>query len=401
MQFLIEPPDHPYAREVHCSEAEIAEFPTYASCPCCGKAEAQVKLAALGQQNWSVCMDLVQCRACSHVFYANPPDEKWFENFYRSEWNSKRGETVSVEIIPGTGVKDTAARMLLHARIEDRAATILEIGCGTGDMLAGLQERGFSNLYGTEASDYRAAKTELRFPGRAFRGGYSAVPPGLEFDFIFSHHVMEHVYNPHQAMQWMTDRLRPGGLIAVTVPNSLIEPVLNQLLFVPHLHSFSPHSLMSMGESLGLGCVFWRGANTPYEITALFYRKREARPFNIIHWIDDGISGLTGPVPMTERFRALNRIGRPGETVHFLLHAGEKGAAAMQSSSGIKQVGAATAWLAGLTTVLGRHVATLGFRRAGNKWIGRLRVLTAHLKTGNQEFPVVGSISGDVVFHIK
>ena len=146
------------------------------------------------------------------------PTKSGLKNFYRSEWNSKRGETVSMEMTPGTSVKDTAARMLLHAGIEDRAATILEIGCGTGDMLAGLQQRGFNNLYGTEASDYRAAKTELRFPGRAFRGGYSAVPPGLEFDFIFSHHVMEHVYNPHQAMRWMTDRLRPGGLIAVTVP---------------------------------------------------------------------------------------------------------------------------------------------------------------------------------------
>ena len=81
MQFLIEPPDHPYAREVHCQKLKSQNSALMRLARVVVKQKHERSWRLLGQQNWVVCMDLVQCGACGHVFYANPPDEKWFEKF--------------------------------------------------------------------------------------------------------------------------------------------------------------------------------------------------------------------------------------------------------------------------------------------------------------------------------
>ncbi len=346
-------------------------------------------------------MLVVQCKNCDHLYYANPPGEDWFANFYRSEWNSDRGENADAYLTASSAIKTTPARLLADAEIADRGLRMLEIGCGTGDMMAGLQQTGFSDLYGTEASDYRAAMSALRFPHRVFRGGYSAVPSGLMFDFIFSHHVMEHIHNPHEAMKWMVARLSKGGIIAITVPDAACEPLLNQILFIPHLHSFSHRSLIKMGESLGLKTLFWKGANSPYELTAVFHRSSEPRTFDEKTWINVQSSSFAAPQLMKQRFAAFAKAGKLGDTIHFALHAGEKGATAMQAFGGVRKVSAASALLARFSTRLGRQIAAMGFRRAGNKWIGRLRVVTAHLKEGDDPITVIGSTKGDLALHIK
>ena len=401
MQILIEPLVHPYLREIHFSEADIKSFATYAACPACGASADFERLVKLGQPQWQSQMQVVQCKNCEHLFYANPPGEEWFANFYRSEWNSDRGENVNAKLTASMKVRSTSASLLADAAISTLSARILEIGCGPGDMLAGLQQAGFNDLYGTEASDYRAAMSALRFPQRVFRGGYSVVPAELKFDFIFSHHVMEHIYNPRQAMAWMVDHLNSNGAIAITVPNSAYEPILNQILFIPHLHSFSHHSLRKMGESLGLETIFWKGANIPYEITAVFHRSSEPQTFGSKSWFDPGPNDVAAEQPMKKRFERLARAGKPGDTVQFVLHTGEKGAVAIQAFGGLRQIGAIPALLARFSTRLGRGITALGFRHAGNKWLGRLRVVTAHLKEADDPIPVIGSTKGDLALHIK
>ena len=401
MQILIEPLLHPYLREVHLCETDIKSFTNYAACPACAAIAKIECLAELGQVQWSTRLKIVQCTICEHLFYSNPPSEEWFTNYYRSEWNSDRGEVVSKKLAASSKSKPTSVKLLKDAGIIDPSLRILEIGCGTGDMMFGLQQAGFNDLYGTEASDYRAAMSALRFPQRVFRGGYSAVPAGLKFDFIFSHHVMEHIYNPQKAMEWIVERLNPNGIVVVTVPNSANEPVLNQVLFVPHLHSFSHRSLMLMGKSLGLKTVFWKGANTPYEITALFYRPSESRTFNENFWSDLPSGDTATRQLMKRRFEGLSNSGKPGDTVHFALHVGEKGAVAIEAFGGLRKVSATSALLARFSTQLARRISASGFRRVGNKWVGRFRVVTAHLKSADDTIPIIGSTKGDLVFHIK
>lgn len=376
-------------------------FARYAHCPACGSGPQAEILAELGQADWQDRMELVQCRDCDHIYYANPPGEDWFANFYRSEWNAPRGEKLSAAAEPDTAVKDTAARLMADAGLLNPSSRTLEIGCGTGGMMAGLEAAGLTDIHGTEASDYRAAKTALRFPGRVYNGGYTAVPGGLQFDFIYSHHVVEHIYDPHAALQWMAERLNPGGAIAITVPNARIEPVLNQLLFIPHLHSFCHRSLHKMAESSGFGTAFWKGINAPYEIAVLLFRPDRPPRLNAMFLTDGEMRELTAQESMQSRFQALAGENCRAETAHYLLHAGEKGALAMAKHQGLQKLTPGEARYIRLTTALGKRIAALGFRRAGNKKIGKKRALTVHCKPDTSAHPIVGSVQGDLALHIK
>ena len=187
-------------------------------------------------------------------------------------WNATRGEANRDKPITVLRPRQTAARLAQDVGIVKGDEYVLEVGCGLGAMLLGLRDAGIKNIYGTEASDFRAASARTLFPNSIFSGGYDAVPENLKFDFIFSHHVVEHIYDPFAAFGWMASRLREGGTIAITVPDAWCEPVLNQLLFLPHLHSFCHRALMFMGQFYGFQCLFWKHANIPHEICAVFTR---------------------------------------------------------------------------------------------------------------------------------
>lgn len=401
MKILVERLAHPYIREIHFTESDVSSFQNYGHCPSCGSTLGANGLAHLAQTNWKHFLGLVQCQSCDHIYYANPPGPDWFEWFYRSQWNADRGESVAGKIAAGIGVKDTAARLVADLDIKSHGKLALEIGCGAGDMMAGLAPMGFAAIHGTEASDYRAARTALRFPRTVYKGGYEAVPTGQTFDFIYSHHVVEHVYDPWMAFNWMVERLNPGGVISITVPNAKSEPVLNQLLFVPHLHSFCHRSLMKMGENCGFDVAFWTGANTPYEITAVYCRKSESRRLGKAFVMAADAGALVNEESMLPRFSALCQGVTDHDTVHFALHAGEKGASAMSHNGGLRRVSTWRALASRLTSGLGRRAATLGLRKFGNKWLGRNRTLTVHRTSDGSMLPVIGSVAGDVVLHIK
>jgi hypothetical protein len=138
-------------------------------------------------------------------------------------------------------------------------------------MLAGLAAAGFTELWGTEVSDYRVAASGSRFPGRIFAGGTAGVPDEFRFDVIYSNHVLEHIRVPADTIDWIESHLSDRGILALSVPDAWEESLLNQILFLPHLHSFGARSLQRLGESRGLRCALWRGARW-YELTAVFTR---------------------------------------------------------------------------------------------------------------------------------
>ncbi len=271
MYLNIEGTHHPLMREMYFSETEVADFAVHDACPSCrGRAEPEV-LCLLGQPSWSVRVALVQCDGCELIYYRNPPTAEFITGFYQKTWNRAHGE--HTERAPVATKKSSPRMAALFADIgigRDRRS-VLDVGCGTGKLLAGLRDQGYDDLWGTELSPWRVAVSALRFPGRIFEGGYQAIPAARRFGAIFSNHVVEHLPSPAEALERLAQHLEPGGIIAITVPDSREEPILNQVLFLPHLHSFSRRSLVALGRTAGFTCLFWRGARW-LETTAVFFR---------------------------------------------------------------------------------------------------------------------------------
>jgi SAM-dependent methyltransferase len=150
-------------------------------------------------------------------------------------------------------------RLLEHQVKSDppRAIALLDVGCGDGLFLDVARARGFSGD-GIEFSPEGARRAAARL-GRPVAVGNLAASNLLmgPYDVVTLWHVLEHLEHPMAMLEAARRRLRPGGLLAVAVPNlsnlpmraayrlargrplPLYEPGARE----PHLSHFSPATL--------------------------------------------------------------------------------------------------------------------------------------------------------------
>jgi 2-polyprenyl-3-methyl-5-hydroxy-6-metoxy-1,4-benzoquinol methylase len=139
-----------------------------------------------------------------------------------------------------------------------RNARVLDVGCGSGALLALLRELGFHDLLGIEPSPGSVhLGQELGLEVRA--GSLAALPADLgNFDCIVLSHVLEHLESPSEALQTVAPLLGPGGMLYVEVPDATRFAELAKLPFAEfnteHINYFSPHSLQSLLRKNGFAC---------------------------------------------------------------------------------------------------------------------------------------------------
>lgn len=100
-----------------------------------------------------------------------------------------------------------------------RPLDMLDIGCGIGGMVGGLQSLGGLNLTGSEIylSGLRYARSRL--PGASFiQLDATKIPFTCAFDIVGAFDVLEHIEQDETVIASVRDALRPGGLFLITVP---------------------------------------------------------------------------------------------------------------------------------------------------------------------------------------
>ncbi len=99
-----------------------------------------------------------------------------------------------------------------------RPGTLLDVGCGRGDLAASWIEAGWRVL-GIEPSE-QAAEVARRRGVEVQLGTLSTASlPAAELDAVVFRHSLEHVVEPRTDLRVVRRALRPGGQIAVIVPN--------------------------------------------------------------------------------------------------------------------------------------------------------------------------------------
>jgi 2-polyprenyl-3-methyl-5-hydroxy-6-metoxy-1,4-benzoquinol methylase len=222
-------------------------------CPACGHVGSQTYDR---RQKRGAASDgaLVRCPGCTLVFVDPVPAEAVASAAYGPDyyepWQERFEERARLRMW-------WRRLSLIEARQPHGA--LLDVGCGDGLFMKVARDADWS-VEGIEFSPEGARRSSMRL-GRPVAIGDLAQVAGLRgpFDVVTLWHVLEHLKEPVPLLEAVRQRLRPGGLIAVAVPNldnlpmrvayrlarGRRLPLYEQGAREPHLSHFSPRSLRS------------------------------------------------------------------------------------------------------------------------------------------------------------
>jgi 2-polyprenyl-3-methyl-5-hydroxy-6-metoxy-1,4-benzoquinol methylase len=182
------------------------------------------------------------------------PESGFRSAFYESYVSGHQGEiderrsTASLEI-------DILARMPA-----DRGVTILDIGCGQGQLVRLLRAAGYRNVRGIDVSaEQIALANKLGTDGLeladlfVFAESHQGV-----FDVLITIDVVEHFDRPDllRLFQTLSGMLRDGGSLILRAPNAA-SPFAGRILYgdVTHGTSYTSRSLQQLGRATGFATV--------------------------------------------------------------------------------------------------------------------------------------------------
>lgn len=157
------------------------------------------------------------------------------------------------------------------ARLLGRTCTGVEVGSYVGAFLAAARERGW-RFEGVDVNDDASAFAR----GRGFavtHGTLEDVPSSRRFDAVAFWNCFDQLADPRAAARLARERLAPGGVLALRVPNggfyaavrrrlngATAAPAttmlaVNNLLAFPYRHGFTPDSLGRLLSETGFTVV--------------------------------------------------------------------------------------------------------------------------------------------------
>ncbi len=225
-------------------------------CTCCGNQSAEKFLYE--KNNFLI----YQCTGCG-LGRTEAPEFNSKSYYDASYFNGSHADGYSDYI---------GARKVLYEQFKDEVVslqkhvinydTLLEIGCAYGYFLEAAKPY-FNNVYGLEICEDAVADCHQR--------GLSSVKQGMlspaslsqlpELDVVVMLDVIEHLPNPHEALQVACKKIKLGGHLIITTGDftSLASKIRgsNWRLMTPpqHLWFFTPKSLRLLGESLDMEVV--------------------------------------------------------------------------------------------------------------------------------------------------
>ncbi|MBD3675341.1 MAG: class I SAM-dependent methyltransferase [Planctomycetaceae bacterium] len=106
------------------------------------------------------------------------------------------------------------SRWFIPTGVRSLKCSILDVGCGAGDLLKRLHAMGFSNLTGIDP--YRETSDEA--PGLKLLAQNLEELGETPYDLIMLHHTFEHLPDPIQVLQDIERKLTPNGCCVIRIP---------------------------------------------------------------------------------------------------------------------------------------------------------------------------------------
>jgi SAM-dependent methyltransferase len=198
-----------------------------------------------------------------------------------------------------------------------REARILDVGCGSGELLWGLSGVGFRHLLGIDPFLQREMVIDDRV--RLERRSIEEVEG--EFDVIMLHHALEHIPDQHGAFRSIARLLAPDGYALIRIPilGYAWEHYGTDWYQLDAPRHFVLHSLDSirlLGERHGLRLEAVEYDSTEYQFIGSELYRRDIPLVELDgHFTDAEVAEFR------RRADALNREGRGDSAAFYFVHA--------------------------------------------------------------------------------
>ncbi len=187
-------------------------------CPICGSDKHDLALTAIDETVTKESFSIQACDTCGFHFTSPRPEEGSLGKYYQS------GEYISHSAQART-FRDRVYRALRRLTVKGKhrllarthpSGHVLDVGCGTGDFLFHLQQKGYQ-CQGIELS--RAARSLSKEKGLRVHEKLSDLASVPTFDIITLWHVLEHLADPMATLVQLKGMLKPNGLLVIAVPD--------------------------------------------------------------------------------------------------------------------------------------------------------------------------------------
>src|SRR4051794_31594357 len=181
----------------------LAERESVDACTVCGSPDRVVCLRRA---------DVVQCLSCDVLYVSPRPTRAAITAFY-----SAPGRYAHWDAEPGRAAM--WRRRVDRIRRHVASGRLLDVGTGQGDF--GAAAAPHFTFEGTEISSEGVRIARERRGLTVHRGDLLALGlPSAHYDAVTLWHVLEHVVDPRALAAECVRLLRPGGVLAIAVPNA-------------------------------------------------------------------------------------------------------------------------------------------------------------------------------------
>ena len=211
-------------------------------CPVCDSPESMRAFVATDRHygiagEWWV----RRCAGCDSLFLEAPPGDAELASLYAPTY-------YAYQLARPSRAKRFFQRVLGYSTdtrdpVFDQPGRVLDFGCGAGEFLLRMRERGWECAGVEINAGARDAGRAKGLDVRAALGGAEGFP-SARFDYVRANHSLEHVADPAAVLREMWRVLRPGGTLFIGVPTTTSE---NARLFgaswwhvTAPLHTFVP-----------------------------------------------------------------------------------------------------------------------------------------------------------------
>lgn len=186
------------------------------------------------------------------------------KDYYDEYWSREAPPPLHDPLAPAR------ARLLGQRLAAPGTRRVLEVGCGTGDLVGALAKDGYEAT-GLEVSARAVRDARTRYPGVPFlEHSAEELPWPVEagsFDAVVSFEVVEHLLRPRRLLEGAREALAPGGHLALTTPYhgrlknlALVTLAFDRHFAVEgdHVRFFSDDALRSLLADTGFEIVEMR-----------------------------------------------------------------------------------------------------------------------------------------------